>query len=941
MIRGSTRRPCRTVLIASLISLISATALADPPYPTEFRSEEEARGYLPRDLPLKPVGPRRHEPTGRLQAPVVRRVLHDGDAGPVVQQGSLSGVSVYLSPGHGWTYTSSTGWATQRGNTHGIVEDLSNVDMVGQFLVPYLLNAGALVVPVREIDATVQMVILDNSDGAKNPARGKYYESGAAFSDSTLKGWGHPTLPITGSVNPFTAGGNRLVKTSTTETARATFVPNVPAAGYYNLYLSHSMYSGRPSDARVTVVHPGGKTVYLVNQRRHGGTWVLLGRFYFEKGQDEARGAVVFSNQSKDAGSFLSVDAVRLGGGSGLMNRGGGTSKFARADECSRYHAQFAGAPSTVYDPSTGDDRTDDVSTRSRFADWAHSPGEPAVYISHHTNAYKGSARGIVSFIYGKNPVDGAYKPTATTLALGSDKLAFAVHEMMVADIRKAWDPVWQDRKVKSAYFGELNTANQDEMAAMLIETAFHDNVTDAAALKEAAFRRIVGRAITKGIVKYFAQKNGVSPLYLPEPPRAVVARNTGAGKVVVSWSAPQFGGALGHAASSYRVYRGTHGLAFDNGTDTKGKTSLTLSGLPPGKVLYVRVTAVNKGGESLPCPTLAVGVAPSATQAPALLVSGADRWDAKMNLRITYPRVKTVDRLFVERINHGTYLVQHGKALGPAKAVFDACTHDAVDSGVVKPSAYQLVIWQSGKGVVGGRGLSTASRAALAQAASAGRSLIVSGTQVARTLGASAAVAADKSFLGGGLRASYVSSSGTFGGASPATGSALAGLGSWTLATQTAGPYDVQAPDVINPAGGALAAQYAVGKGAATQYSDGKRCAVLLGFPLEAVLPAQRQAEIMARLISYCKVTMPRPPDGQVQPTDGPMKPTDGTTKPGDGPFSSPDGGPPPADAPGPAGDAWVEHWTLHGGCSVSQSAPPLWVLFLVLLLWGVRQRR
>ena len=935
--RQLARITCVALTLVLAVSWPAATS-ADPPYPSEFRTEAEATGYLPGDLPIKPVPPRPREPRGAQTVPVVRRVLSDGDSGPVVQQGSLSGVSVYLSPGHGWTYTSSTGWATQRGNTHGLVEDLSNVDMLGQFLVPYLLRAGALVIPVREIDPTPGMVILDNSDGTKAPSRGKYTESGVAFSDSTIKGWGHPTMPMTGSVNPFQLGKNRLVPASTKQTATATFAPNVPADGYYNVHISYSMYSGRPSDARVTVAHPGGKTTFLVDQRRQGGTWVLLGRFYFNKGTNEKTGALIFSNQSKDASAFLSVDAVRLGGGTGLMNRGGGTSKFPRADECSRYHAQFAGAPTTVYNPSTGSDRTDDVSTRSRFADWAHAPGEPAVYISHHSNAYKGSARGTSSFVYGKNPVDGSYKPTATTLALGSDKLAFAVHDQMVADIRALWDSGWQDRKVHSAYFGELNTANQDEMPAVLLETAFHDNVTDAGALKEARFRRIVGRAIYKGIVKYFANKNGTTAHYLPEPPRAVVARSTGPGVVTVSWSAPKSGGALGHAATSYRVYRGSQGYAFDNGVDTKGKTSLVLSGLAPGKVVYLRVTAQNKGGESLPSPTLAVGVSPVAKKAPALLVTGADRWDASMNLRLTYPKVKTTDRLLVERVNDGTYLVPHGRALAAAKAVFDACTHDAVDSGAVNPATYELVIWQGGRGLTGKKGLTAASRAALAKAATAGTSLVLSGTLLARTLGGSGAAAADKSFLSGGLRAGFASASTAHTKVSPRAGSVLAGLSAWDLSTHVTGPYDVLVPDVVTASGGTLAAEYSPGKGAATQFADSKRCAVLLGFPLEGVVPASRQSEIVGRLITYCKVTMPVVPDGSVQPTDGPVQPTDG----------GPPDGPPPGDGPGrdagPGADgpAFSETWTLHGGCDVAggtNSALP-WLL-LAMASWWWRRRK
>src|SRR5688500_4717330 len=51
---------------------------------------------------------------------VVRREL----AGRQIQ-GALTGKTVYLSAGHGWTWVASlASWRTQRGTTHGIVEDL-------------------------------------------------------------------------------------------------------------------------------------------------------------------------------------------------------------------------------------------------------------------------------------------------------------------------------------------------------------------------------------------------------------------------------------------------------------------------------------------------------------------------------------------------------------------------------------------------------------------------------------------------------------------------------------------------------------------------------------------------------------------------------------------------------------------------------------------------
>jgi N-acetylmuramoyl-L-alanine amidase len=803
--------------------------------------------------------------------PIARRLVPGRDGRQAWAKGGLSGKSVYLSPGHGWTY-STQGWNTQRPNSHGLVEDLSNADGIDWFLVPYLLGAGALVVPVREIDPNPNMVIIDNGDGSQNPARGRYVESGdtTAFLDSTLAGWGHPSLPLTGLVNPFKLGGNRLMKTAPKETARATFVPNVPENGFYNVHISYSMFSARASDAKVTVAHPGGETRFEVDQRRHGSTWVLLGRFYFEKGANEKRGAVYLTNESQDADTNVSVDAVRLGGGVGLIDRGGGTSQQPRADECSRYHAQFAGAPAEDVYETSGDDHTDDVGTRSRFADWVHAPGEPAVYISHHTNAFNGEARGTRSFVYGKNPVDGNYQPTPETLALGSDKLAKAVHDEVGKDLKAAWDPNWNGGKVTSAYFGELNTANQDEMASMLIETAFHDQVDDAAALKEAAFRVLVARAIYKGIVKYFAAEEGAPVRLLPEPPRAVIARNTAPGEVTVSWEAPPSGGVFGDPATSYRVERSAGGYGFDEGTDSGGKTTLTLKGLTPGQVLYLRVTAVNEGGRSLPSPTLAVGVA-AGGRAPLLLVTGDTRFDASMNLKLDYPKVKTVDRLLVDHIQNGTYLVQHGAALGPSGVPFDACLHGAVDAGSVRLSDYSLVLWQGGRGLKSQQALSPKSRDALAEAAKSGVSLIMSGSHLARWLGGTGAAPEDRAFLENTLHASFVEAVTSHVDVSPESGT-LEGLQPWRLSTWKTGPYEVGVPDVIKPAGSAtLLAGYGSNlggeKGAVTQQLSGGRCTVLLGHPLEAIVPAARQAEILTRLLKLCDVKVP---DGGIPWGDG-----------------------------------------------------------------------
>jgi len=921
--------PHFAALFAALVFSASANAA-----PSADRVAAYDLGYLPGDLPLRPVPPRAHEPTGPQRVPLVRRVLHDADQGPVVARGALSGVTVYLSPGHGYTYTSASGWDTQRPTTFGLVEDFSNVDGVAQFLVPYLWGAGAQVVPVRELDPQSEMVVVDNDDGARHPSRGVYKESGnlAVISTSSIKAWGQPTLPMTGTTNPFQLGTNRLMATSATETARATFVPKVPASGFYYVYVSYSMYAKRPSDARFMVTHAGGTTTYLVNQKRHGGTWVLLGRHYFVKGADAQQGAVVVSNRSSEPKTWVSVDAVRLGGGKGLMDRGGGVSGVARQDECSRYYAKFAGAPPGVYNVSTGSDRIDDVGARSRFADWVHAAGEPAIYFSHHSNAFHGNTRGTSSYVYGTNPPNGAYTPGATTLALGSDKLAKAVQNMVVADLRAGVDATWRDRKVRSAYFGELNTHNQDEMAAMLMETAFHDNALDAAELKKSSFRKIITRAMVKGIIKYFADKAGKTPTYPPATPVSVRVVVTGPGKARMSWSAGPFAGQYGGKATGFRVYRGTLGPAFDNGTDTRGKTTLSLTGLPRDRVTYLRVTATNAGGESLPSPTLAVLPRALGGRARVLLVTAFDRLDAGINVLRSFPKRGRVNRLYLDRINSGAYLVDHARALSGRPVVLESGTRDAVIAGVLKPDAYPMVVWQGGQGNAGNKPMTETEARALTAAAARGATLLLSGSQLGRTLSKAGPVA--RALLSTTMGASYLGVGAVPARVTPTSGGFLAGVAAFSLGTDTTGPYEVREPEKL---GGSAAAGYAAGGTAMVMHRVGGRCRVLMGFPFESVTSDAAKAAIFAKLFASCGVGVIKPGDG------GPMTPDLGQWDAG-----WQDAGPSPTDGAPPATDRGVDAGypyplVLVGGCHVgtSHGGGLLLPLVLGLLLARVRRRR
>lgn len=83
-----------------------------------------------------------------------------------------------------------------------------------------------------------------------------------------------------------------------------------------------------------------------------GGTWVYLGTFDFDYGCNSDN-RVVLTNESSYEG-VVTADAVRFGGGMGVVARGGKTSGLPKCLEGSRYYAQWAGAPESVYYAKTG-----------------------------------------------------------------------------------------------------------------------------------------------------------------------------------------------------------------------------------------------------------------------------------------------------------------------------------------------------------------------------------------------------------------------------------------------------------------------------------------------------------------------------------------------------------------------------------------------------------
>lgn len=848
----------------------------------------------PNELPFVSAG----EPARVLRENHSRgQLLHSGAASPRLRTGALSGKTVYLSAGHGFYWEPALDlWLTQRGNTWGIVEDLVSTETISQYLMPLLINAGAYVVPLRESDPNPALVVVDDSDASS------YSESGPAqtFSDSAVKGYGPPTLPLQNGTNVFELGGNRLMEATVgpTATASAEWHLTVPRDGEYNVYISYTQFSYRVPDAHFVVRHAGGEAHFRVNQRRHGSTWVLLGRFYFRAGSDPQHAAVVALNDSTETGN-LSLDAVRIGGGMGMNQRLTSDGKPTplsgrpRAEECARYHAQYMGAPQSVYDnPSLDNDHSDDVGARSKFAAWDHEPGEDAVYVAWHTNAYDTTVQGTETYVYGPNPPDGTYDFTGVA---GSDLLAQSVHTELISDLRKSFDPNWKDRKVQSAFFGELNPNNNGETPAILIEVAFHDSQLDSARLKEPHFRYTAARAIAQGIIKYFAQKDGTAATLPPEPPVGVYARNFGSNTVEIGWSAaPTDGIDLGgDGATGFRLYSSADGFAWDDGTDVTGSSTTLV--LPSGSVRYFRVSATNDGGESFPSEIVGVGLPESPGAPSVLVVNGYDRLDAELGQSedLSKYTLKSVLRIDQEKMNDGSYARRHGLALADNRVAFDTATARAIESGAVALNGYEVVDWFAGRGIDADVAISTYDQQALRAFQEGGGRLIVSGSNVASALASGSME--DQAFLSDVLHAGMGSGSGSLSTVA-VTGEVLDSFGPFMLEDGAAfGTYPVGAADVLMPVAGATAIAYwSDTHDIAALRTDAPDKSVFLSFPFESVYGERHRAELMGRLLTALDVPidpveLPPDPDPDTEPDPDPDPSDAGTPMPAPEPIRVP----------------------------------------------------
>lgn len=518
-------------------------------------------------------------------------------------------------------------WKWQRPNLFGTTEDLFTQTIVIPYLIPMLENAGAVVFTPRERDWQKNEVIVDNG------GRGYVEDSGKeTWKTAQEKGFAYHAGTYRDGENPFTQGTARAVKaTKKVDVSWASYQPNIPQGGKYAVYVSYQSLKNSVSDAQYIVMHKGQRTVFKVNQQMGGGTWVYLGTFDFDRGNNEFN-RVVVTNSSSESG-VVTTDAVRFGGGIGNIERGGSCSGMPRCLEGARYSAQWAGAPYSVYSSKNGsDDYGDDINVRSNMTNWlaggsTYVPTLEGKKVPIELSLAVHSDAGYTTV---NDSIIGSL--AICTTSFNDGRLNSGVSRMVSHDFADSLltglqrDISGKYRKWTRRYLWDRNYSEtrKPEVPSAIIETMSHQNFADMRRGLDPNFRFTLARSLYKTILRFVNGNHSVPSVVQPLPVSNFRIERNSSGGLRLSWIAEKDDQEPTAVPTSYIVYTSEDGMGFDNGTVVY--TSSFDFEAKKGVNYCFKVTALNRGGESFPSETLAAYLSKSAHAKDILVVDGFSR---------------------------------------------------------------------------------------------------------------------------------------------------------------------------------------------------------------------------------------------------------------------------------------------------------------------------
>ena len=792
-------------------------------------------------------------------------------------------------------------WGWQRPRLFCTTEDLFTQSFVLPYVIPMLENAGAIVYTPRERDTQKNEIIVDND----TPNASLYLEVGskkAHWATAPIKGFAQKKAIYRDGENPFTDGTCRFIPTErkkkNKDQAFAEWVPTLPAKGEYAVYVSYRTLPNSVNDARYLVFHNGGVTEFKVNQKIGGGTWVYLGTFEFDKGNNDY-GMVVLSNESSEHG-VVCADAVRFGGGMGNIERGGKTSGLPRYLEGARYSAQWAGMPYEVYAGRKGEnDYADDINTRSNTINYlsggsVYNPQQPGLGIplemtmALHSDAGCSKTDELIGSlgIYITDFNNGKLNTGIDRYA--SRDLADILLTQIQKDIYSSYNLSWTRRSMWNRNYSETRLP---ATPSTIIELLSHQNFADMQLGHDPNFKFTVGRAIYKGILQFVAGQHDKEYVVQPLPVSNFTIRfgkkkNT----LELSWKGENDPQEPTAQPREYIVYTRIGYGGFDNGT-LVSKTSHTVK-IEPGLVYSFKVTAVNRGGESFPSEILSAYKAKRERER-VLIINGFDRvsgpavintfdkagFDLEQDPGVPYLSNISFsgaqigfDRAQAGKEGEGSlgysgselegmkiagntfdYPFIHGKAIQAAgKYSFVSCSDEAVENGTVTLEDYPVVDYILGMEKedpvhkVYYKTFSSAMQRIITSYCQSGGNLFVSGAYVGSDM---SGTQGNREFTEKILKYGYQSSM------TDKSSNHINGLGRTITIPRAPNEtsYAVPAPDCIVPVDTAFPVfTYVPGNQSAGIAYKGNYRTFVLGFPFESIQSEADRATIMAGILGF-----------------------------------------------------------------------------------------
>ncbi len=567
-----------------------------------------------------------------------QRPLRSAVSKPYCIRQGLQGAHIALWGSHGWYYDATEDrWKWQRARVYQIVEDLLPTAFILQYLAPMLENAGANVLMPRERDLQKNEIIVD----VPGEGEGEMQWIGDVDKPPVVSTGGHAIgeRPYHNRENPFQMGTYWYFTATKAEESFVEWRAKFSQPGEYAVYVAYRSLPNSADDVRYVVHHAGGKSVFQVNQQIGGGTWIYLGTFRFPANKADSSAVVTLNSGSRSTGKVITADAVRFGGGMGVIARNGKTGGRPRFMEGSRYYLQLMGMPDTLVYNITEDwenDYVDDYRSRGEWVNYLRgAPFGPNknrdtkglaipidLSLAFHTDA--GSTGDLSTIgtlmIVGISGADSTdYFPDGTSRLTGRD-FADILQTQIVQDIRQKYDPQWRRRSIWDRPYSEAFRPN---VPAALLELLSHHNFADMRFALDPRFRFDVCRSIYKAIVKYVAYQKSYTPVIQPLPVTHFVAALTENG-VQLTWQAQTDSLEPASDARHFVVYTQVEDGGFDNG-QLVSQPFLKLDSLTEGVLYRFKVTAVNEGGESFPSEILAV-CRTAVNKQQVLVVNGFNR---------------------------------------------------------------------------------------------------------------------------------------------------------------------------------------------------------------------------------------------------------------------------------------------------------------------------